>query len=693
MSQGVDLSSYPSWSVPSKTYRDLFNWISKELDTGITYVKDVNKGSTNYPDVYLGEISVSKEKLGFYGIQSTSPTQSTQKLDEQISKIIDIIEIRRFRVAKATYDQLTVKKSESLDRMSQLNSAEKIWVERVSSRLVHESLTIYGKQAHHRFEIMDYWMRTKGDLYSRTHYKRMRSLKFPKLDERSLEELKFPKQSEFASPMPWFPVPPSYSAMWPHDLSKDELEYINKTYDLEDPIRQTYTVVERVDSEKAQGIRTNPMKNGIGEQVEWVRTGLYGRLYRVVNIVFHKRFRRHFMTMAMALRENADISFNDTALDPQFKAYTLTMADTFENGDFYSLLKADLEQTQGNLFMSAFPHEGYWKDGTKFPFMLEVAIRDARVTASVLQNADVFQWLETETAKEIQELGIDYSPRLMKPEDIQKSAALAWAVAYGGFMRAYERDPGGHDYPKRVYTGITGHRTALFLDALKSWVPIMNAIGKQIINPEDAQYISFDGLVDFATWHEGSHGTGNRETTPTKSGRTMSEVLGGLWGLQAETYADAGAFVILDRLYRTGRISERKYREGVMSGIAMEFKRAWPKKQALHAAYQEGDPHGVGSNLMLGWLYEDKVLELKDDGQMYVDWKRLEPSVNALRSKLIEFASTDNLDDFKAWCNGRIKAIPDNLEERIVKAKKSVSLLVVLDRGFGLVPEKGELTD
>lgn len=725
----------PEFAEPSKAYQDAFNLRGAEV--GITFLGDKEGGRVNFPDVELGEVEVAKEAVQKYGLDGTNPTKSTAGLNMAMLSIMEVIETRRQTVNRLAYTQLKTPKSDSFrpEVFGQLNKAEQKWYSDVARTIIDGTLTIFGKQAHHQFELLDAWMKLSGDQASKIHYSRMRQVAIPPLMEKTLSKIDFKEPGKYANPFPWFPAAPKYNAMWPADFSEDELKYVNGTYDFEDPIRRVYTVVERLDTSDPREfmrLKDNPRRNSKGEAVEWTRGGPGNNHYRVTNIAFHPRYRGDFQKMAEVLRKSADVEVGGATLDPQFRAYTLTMADAFENGNFYDLLKADMVQTNGNLFITAYQHEGYWSDGVKFPIMMEIGIRDKKTTDRILENSDVFQWLERVTAEEVQKYLPDYKARSMSAEDIQKSAALVWAIAYGGFMQAYKRSPAGHDYPKRPTPGVSGHKTVLCLDVLKTWVPDLEKIGKDILASEDAKHMSFDGLVAFAAWHEGTHGTGNRSSTPVQNtGRTMGDVFGDYWGLQAETYADAGAIIILDKLRRTlsdaeykeevarlekakcqdktidemqywemmkklnawrkaPRISEAEYREAVMSGIGMELRRAWAKNLALTSDYQLGDPHGVGSNIMLGWFYEKGALKLGKDERLHVDWDRLVPVTEALRSKLIEFASMDNLKGFQKWITERINAIPDGLDARLMSTKKAASETYVVDRGFGFNPKLKE---
>lgn len=198
---------------------------------------------------------------------------------------------------------------------------------------------------------------------------------------------------------------------------------------------QTYTVVERAIPEEVERIQTIVKMNRFNEPMEWIVEGFEGRKYKVINIAFHERFRPHFLRVAQVLRENAPIEIDGDTLDPSFKEYTLVMADAFENGQFEKLLAADMAQTSGNLFFTFFPHEGYWSDNTKFPWMMEIGIRDGAFKNEALIHAQAFQWLEEKTARIIQTTGLSYEPRLMNSEDQARSSEFLWVLRTGGSIQ------------------------------------------------------------------------------------------------------------------------------------------------------------------------------------------------------------------------------------------------------------------
>ncbi len=133
-------------------------------------------------------------------------------------------------------------------------------------------MMIYGLQAEPGHLETLKWERQYADASSRFHYERVRSAYgAPKKDVPTIKDSK-----RYASTVPWFPKAPSYSNMWPVDLTVDELAYINKTYGDQDPIRLPWTRVTRISEGEAARIKTKPMRYN-SQDVEWARKGVEDR--------------------------------------------------------------------------------------------------------------------------------------------------------------------------------------------------------------------------------------------------------------------------------------------------------------------------------------------------------------------------------------------------------------------------------
>jgi len=358
------------------------------------------------------------------------------------------------------------------------------------------------------------------------------------------------------------------------------------------------------------------------------------------------------------------------------------MADVYESGDFPKLLAADLDQITGNLFFTFFPHESYWSDNMKYPWMFEIGIRDKELTSAALENAEGFQWLESHTAETINSVGVEYEARLMSEEDFAKSAELVWVLRTGGFLWAFRYgDVAGHDYPKRPYPGITGHRNVVLLDALKT--SNKSEIVDRVFGSEYAKYLSFEGKSNAVLWHEATHGVGIRALTMTASGKTFGDVFGDYWGMHSEPYADVGGVLIMHHLFEIGKITEQEFKEGLMSFMAYELTAFNPKEDALDETYQKEDPHGTGASLAVGWMFQKGAVYKNDETGFYeVNWETIIDVLSEFYDRMTPFAALGDLAGFKDFIVECVEGVPAEIDAiKIEMNKENVHSVSLINRG------------
>ena len=409
-------------AVSSQQYVEKLNKVSDDLDyeSMMTFKGDREGGQNNVPELFIGgkfsgEVEVSRAFLERYGVKDVRHLRRAKEARVLLEAAIDHtraeLERRRLEVNQFIFTRMATDLSPSYGAVLEtLTPAKRAWFEAVKDPLTEASLDIYGGQVHPEYELNEAWMASEADLYSKLHFARVRETQANWLPSH-LTPYGYASAADarqYDSVLPWFPdLPGMESAMWPIDMTEEEFAYLTKNYDPQHPILQPYTVVERATPEEVERIQVITKTNRSNEPMEWIVQGLEGRKYKVTNIAFHNRFRPHFLRVAQVLRENADIEIDGDRLDPSFKEYTLVMADAFENGQFEKLLSADMAQTSGNLFFTFFPHEGYWSDNTKFPWLMEIGIRDGAFKDKALIHAQAFQWLEEKTARMIQATGLN----------------------------------------------------------------------------------------------------------------------------------------------------------------------------------------------------------------------------------------------------------------------------------------------
>lgn len=496
---------------------------------------------------------------------------------------------------------------------------------------------------------------------------------------------------QYASSIPWFPADAAYNMIWPNDFTKDELAYVNSHYPDDDPIRQPFTIVRRANASQAAVLRTKPWKNSAGEQVEWLREGPEGKRYHVLNMAFDTEMRPHFERLASALRAQADTAVKGSTLHPQFKAYTLTMAQSLEEGDFIGMLQADLRQSEGGLFMTMFPHEGYWNDGVKYPFLAEIGIRDTSLLGGIRKNGYLFHWMGKEVEAVARKAGLQsYTAPAFDVSNIQRDAAFIWPIVTGAFMRAYVRDPGGHDYPKRKYDGCGTHRVVMLLDTLKTWAPLTKQTVRNIFGQDIARHVSFAGFASGTLMHEAGHGSQIPQTEVVGNGKPFNEAFNAYWGVLVEPWSDLDAVLGAKKLLDDRKFTQAEFERNLYSMLGYQFVRLRPRAAALSKGMMAEGPHITGSSLTIAWLWQKGAVYRDDKGRYQFRTARLMPAMRALRDELVTFAARGDQTGYAAFLEKTVQAFPETVEQELI-VKRGAPSYTLINRGFLKVPTKAQL--
>lgn len=669
--------NFPEWTESSSRYRDVFNATADDMGVPIKYVADRSGASctNNIPDPACDEVVIVQEKAQRY---MTDGRVDATRFAADICAVRTEVERRRHVMVQKGMEVFPVSKSSTYteDKLRLLNPAERAWAAKVAPVFSEVSLAVYGVQATRQSGPTTEWMNDHADPYSAFHYHRSRHSGLP---TQPVEDFK--NSEHYSSSIPWFPANSSFNMMWPVDLTADELADINQHYTADDPIRLPFTRVYRVPPALAERIAANPMHHA-GNQIEWVREGKSGESYRVLNMAFDPEIRPSLLQLTATLRQEADVTVQGSALHPTFREYTLTVADALERGDFVGLLRADLQQAEGGLFMTLFPHEGYWEDGVKYPMMGEIGIRDVELIDRAAKFGHVFQWMGQEIQAVARAAGFStYVAPQFDASNVRRDMAFIWPVVTGGFMRAYVRDPGGHDYPKRRYDGLNTHRVVMVLDTLKTWAPLCKQTAARIFGPDVAQHVNFDAKIVDTLFHEAGHGAQipQDETLPT--GKPFGEAFGIHWGILVEPWADADAMLALHKLWKDGVVSEDHFKQGLYASLSYQFVRLRPRAVALSDGVMAGGPHITGSSEMIGWLWARGAFTRDASGAYHLaEVPQLVDAVRGFRNTLVGFAARGDVAGFKQFVTKTVTELPEVVEKDLI-ARRGAASYTLIDRG------------
>ncbi|HSA59489.1 MAG TPA: hypothetical protein VLJ37_07370 [bacterium] len=581
------------------------------------------------------------------------------------------VEHRRLRVVEAATRQMTISRSTTLEHLNEATPAERLWLQLAAEPLARIANDLYAAQASPWSDQIDGWMARYADAASLWHYHRIRTPKLPGLLPAFVPE-DIPDYALYASSVAFFPREPAYHAMLPVDFTEDELAYLVQDFPQDHPIRLPYTVVERMDESECDPDR----REGV-----WIVRGREGRAYRVTHMRFHPRYAAYFEQFAEILERNADLSAGGQGLDPGFRDYTLRMARSLRTGDFLDILRADLEQSSGNVFFTFFPHEGSWADNLKFPWSFEAGIRSRSLAETIRCRGDAFAMLEERARRIAESYGAPVPNRPAETGDVEKMFQLVWNYRNGGFLRTYPHgEPAGHDYPKIFFAGVGGHRSIAIADAMVAAAGLDQKYAAELLPPKDALPDTTETSFLFTTWHEGSHGVlGNKPDTELVDGRTLGQVYGRLWGRLVEPQSDAAFAVVNSWLRDAGRITNEEFDLMLRYAFLAIVKRMAPKDRIWEPAYDFG--HEAGCTMTFGWLSRNGVVQLEDDGRFQVRWPRMAGALEDLWIKLTEFAFNGSTEPFREFVERCLDAIPQSVMNRVLEAQRQFRVRRILTRG------------
>ncbi len=609
------------------------------------------------------------------------------KAQEAVKTAQAAIEARRMTMVAAAAKQMDIVATPTFSKLGWVNPAERLWMERTAPRLARIAGELYTAQTNPDSRRIEHWMKKNGDALSRWHFDRVRTADLP-----ALLDSHMPKEIEhaeaYASSVPWFPAVPRYSAMLPSDMTPEELSFLVATYPSSHPVRTPYTVVERATRLSIRKLRSGPRKTAAGLEYQWLVDGQGGQKYKVTHMRFHPRYSSLFQRFAKIVKESADITDGITSLHPSFRNYLLEMVECLMSGDFVRLLKADLNQTEGNVFLTFFPHEGYWDDNMKFPWMFEIAIRDQDAIRAVREKGYVLNRLEDRARAIASRLGAPQPSHVIDMGEVEKMVQVVWMWRNGGFVRAFPHgEVAGHDYPKADYETVSGHRAVIIADPMMARRPLARRIAAEFLPERDLSKLTDETAIANVLWHEASHGiSGNKPDTRLRSGGTLGVAYGALWGKLAEPQSDAAFAVANEILLADNLISVQTYE----SSLVDQFLRCMSMFRSKERVLQDGfDPHAAGATMTLGWLIMEGIVRLNEGTELFdVDWERFNGSLVRLWEKLTEFGFQGDPSAYKSFFRDTVSAIPEAMEKRIIAGQKKHLTRALLSRNDITAPPK-----
>jgi hypothetical protein len=378
------------------------------------------------------------------------------------------------------------------------------------------------------------------------------------------------------------------------------------------------------------------------------------------------RFKDDHLALAGALDRIAALELEGQTLDPKLRVQLSAWAQYCRTGDPQDEARAaqatiDAGESPGTLRVHLGPSESYWPDNTKFPYLLQAGVSDKPL------KAELEDWKTTHSRLEASLTDIpNYSPRPVKTRG--GFADPVFLAVTGGYAESfYAREFKGLNYPNYPYPGVEGGNR---FQIQESMAPVPEQARKMAAKLLDKVPNKLETFLSMSTiMHESGHLLGPQRSHITPSGAPLGVAFGTHWGWAEEPKADIALVEMISQRAQEGKVSADDKRD-FMECAATEILSYYSGKQG----YRDGQAtdHYYGFLLQIGYYLQMGAIskvETSEGSRLHLDANKIEAASTALWKKLITFQSLGQKEQFLAFGNAVIEAIPDDVDAMILAAQ------------------------
>lgn len=595
---------------PSRRYRDRFNAVAGELELGLRWVTDQEHPNA----VDAAELQLE---------DGTTPQQLTPELVKQIRRVLEEVETRRLAVVQeSALHHRRVPYRAPLEYLRP--------VERQAVQLMHDEVKpalnrIEARQQDPRADQQGAWLSRHGDFYSRQLWQRFHH------DQGAGAQNFDPALSL----LPFFPDQPPINGMLDPALTLEQFR-------------------ARTASLPADAEELRP-------------TTALDANFEPIPLPVHPDFRYDHLKLARALEKVANLEVEGESLPVALSSQLKHWARFFRTGraeDEKAAVQSTIDagEADGGLRIHLGPSESYWPDNTKFPYLLQVGVRDPELTARLKEWQHTFPALE-QSLSDVPH----YEPRPLNTRG--GFADPMYQAVTGGFIETFfGREPRGSNFPNYNY-GTEGSNRFINLETLPPIVDHVQTVASRLLDEQlsQARLDRFLGDVAlFATGHESGHLIGPQRDHITPSGERMGAVFGEHWGSADEPKADLTSLEMVAMRYRAGEISRQELESVYRASLGFMLT-LYPGK----APFQEGKAHNHAFGYMIetGYYFQAGALSLNGD-RIRVDYDKMQTASHDLWKQLIALQAAGDREGFLALSQACVAAIPDPADQAIVRAQE-----------------------
>ena len=412
--------------------------------------------------------------------------------------------------------------------------------------------------------------------------------------------------------------------------------------DLEAARAEIENVISRMPSEK-DGI-CSPYTIVQGLKPEWANS-----LSFPTAVPYHTAFREFLVPMARDLRQAAELS-DDPAFAKflQLRAHAL-LTDNYWDSDIAWL---DLKNPKFDIIFA--PYETYLDDllGVKTSYGASVMIRNDTES----KKLEVFQKYVPQLQESLPLAPADLPSKRGKQSPMEVVDAIFRA---GDLLHGYQavadnlpNDPRIHEQKgsKKIFW-------KNFMDARVNYIIL--PIAQRLMPADQAQLVTGEGLLNFVTLHEISHGLGPAYAR-TAAGKTdIREAIGPQYSALEESKADITGMMCVKWLVDRGAISKDKL-NGIYASFLGETFRT--------IRFGIAEAHGQGAMMEFSYLTEQGAIRRDASTGLYsADFDKMPGAMASLAKELLEQEATGDRARTENWFK-KYAVMPPELAAALAKA-------------------------
>lgn len=604
----------PANARPSERYRQRFNDVAKELKIDAQWVKDEKN-----------PLAVDAEE-----IQSAS-----SYTEEDIRKVLAEVEKRRLASVEAS--ALYHTRIPFRAPLELLNPVERRAVELFAAKVKPALDRIEAKTHDPRAGELAEWMKLNGDHYS----KRM----FDRFHRDACAGIQFARDPA-CSLFPYYPDQPSINGMIDASVAKDlkEFQEVSKGWDKKDERSRPTTLLSR---------------NGKGDVA-------------ATPAPLHPALRADHLEMAKALEEIANLNVQGEKISLKLKNQLLAWAKFFKTGKAADEARAvqatiDAGDNGGRLRVHFGPSESYWDDNTKFPYLLQIGIKDPQISEFLAKSAALYAELE----KGLTDIP-HYTPRTLSVRG--GFADPMYQAMTGGFFQTFPfREPAANNFPNYDGYEVEGSNRFIALEAVAIAGEQVKTAMSQVLDEDISTWDSRAHFLPMVAGHESGHLIGPLRGHITPSGKKMGTVFGAHWADAEEPKADLTAAAAIRYQYLKGDLSPKELHDKILAVFGLSCGNRYKGK----AAFTAGIPaHYYGYVMEMGYYFKTGALTLANHKIHIDDQKFLEASYD-LWKKVMTFQAAGDLKGYQALSNEAVTHIPDEADQLILNSGKNLPTVFI----------------